>query len=395
MEMELLHSWNHVDYDWTSFPFTKEEAVQAGMYNPEHVTVTGVKQWNNTLYVTTPRWLTGVPSTLNTVVMIDDVSVLKPWPTYEDQVIGDSSKLQYIQSMETDRRGRMWIIDIGRINLLESNASAYSGAPKLWIWDIEGNKLIHEFVFPDHIASHTTSMLNDIFVDDVKDVAYISDTSGTGGIIVYDLGADAARRWDNHPSLSFEEPLADYTVEGLDFNQIGPLPVDGLALVPHVDRIFYTALHGLTLYSVSAAVLRDFTSTDSEISNSVLDHGVKRSQCDGLTTSEDGQLFLSMVKFNAVDSFDVKTLPKTMGEYNVETAPLVSADERLYWPDTFGWANDEEGGLLVSSARLPQLFLGTWPADRVNTALFRIPNKKRSYQHALGPLPTLPAAANV
>ena len=59
----------------------------------------------------------------------------------------------------------------------------------------------------------------------------------------------------------------------------------------------------------------------------------------------------------------------------------------LHRPDTFGWATDAKGGLLVSSARLEMLFLGDWPSTRVNTALFRVPIDARSYQHALGPLP--------
>jgi len=379
VELELLHDFKHVDYAWASMPFTREEAIKDGRYVPDKVTVTGVKQWKDTLYVTSPRWLAGVPTSLNSVVVIDGKSALKPFPSYEAQVVGDASSLQYIQSMEIDRRGWMWIIDVGRINIFEDNKANYSGAPKLWIWDIEGNSLVHEFVFPDRIASYKTSFLNDIFVDDVRDIAYISETSGTGALLVYDLATNRVRRWDSHGSLSHESPLPPFEVEGFNINKLGPLPVDGLALSPQVDRIFYTPIHGKKLYSVSAKLLRDFSTPDTAINDDVQDHGSKTSQCDGLTVSEDGQLFMTMLLSNSVQSFDVT-------KKHVAEAVTVAEDPRLFWPDTFGWATDAKGGLLVSSARLETLFLGEWPSNRVNTALFRVPIKARSYQYALGPL---------
>lgn len=379
LELELLHEFKHVDYDWASMPFTKEEAVREGRYVPEKVTVTGIKQWKDTLYVTSPRWLDGVPTSLNSVVQVGGKSVLRPFPSYETQVLGDASSLQYIQSMEIDRRGWMWIIDVGRPVIFEQNAAHYHGAPKLWIWDIEAKKLIHEYVFPDRIASHNTSFLNDIFVDDVKDVAYISETSGTGALLVFDLTTNRARRWDAHASLSSESPLPPFEVEGHDLNKLGPLPVDGLALAPQVDRIFYTPIHGKKLYSVSAKLLRSFDTPDDVINADVQEHGEKTSQCDGLTVSEDGKLYMTMLLSNSVQSFDVR-------KKDIAEAVTVAEDPRLFWPDTFGWATDAKGGLLVSSARLEELFLGTWPADRVNTALFRVPIAARSYQYALGPL---------
>lgn len=243
-KLELLHEFTHVDYDWTSMPITKDEALRDGKYIPERITVTGVGQWRDTIYVTTPRWLSGVTTTLNSVIDVNGEPILKPFPSYERQVVGDSACLQYIQAFEIDRRGWMWIIDVGRINIFEQNAAEFSGAPKLWIWDLESHRLIHEYVFPDEIASHKTSFLNDIFVDDVEDIAYISETSGTGALLVYNFSADRSRRWDAHPSLSFESPLPPFSVEGLDINKLGPLPVDGLAFSPQVDRIFYTPIHG-------------------------------------------------------------------------------------------------------------------------------------------------------
>jgi hypothetical protein len=250
-QLEIMHQFVHVDYDWTGAPTTREEALETGAYDPTHCTITGVKQFGDDMFVTSPRWLSGVPASLNKVVRDPKQggkSVLQPFPNWAMQTLGDPDSLQYIQSMEIDRRGWMWIIDVGRVNLFEPDAAEHHGPPKLWVWDIAANKKVQEYVFPDSVASHRTSFLNDIFVDDVRNVAYISDTSGSGGLVVYDFGRNRARRWDSHPSLSFEAPLPAFVVEGLDINVLGPLPVDGLALAPKLDRVFYTPIHGLHLY---------------------------------------------------------------------------------------------------------------------------------------------------
>lgn len=39
---------------------------------------------------------------------------------------------------EIDRRGWMWIIDVGRVHIMEDSAEKKEGPPKLWIWDLEG-----------------------------------------------------------------------------------------------------------------------------------------------------------------------------------------------------------------------------------------------------------------
>lgn len=382
-QLELLHEWAHVDYDWSAIPLSRDEAIKSGVYNANHVTVTGVKSWKNDLYVTSPRWLAGVPASLNKIVKVGGKDVLQPYPDWSSQTIGDPSSLQYIQSMEIDRRGWMWIIDVGRINILEKDVEKKAGLPKLWVWDIDGNKLIHEYVFPDRIASHTSSFLNDIFVDDVKDIAFISDTSGAGGLIVYDFKRNRARRWDGHASLAHETPLPPFNVEGLNINKLGPLPVDGLAYAPTVDRLYYTAIHGLRLHSVAASTLANFMASKEMIDATHVDHGEKTGQCDGLTVSDKGNLYMTMLTSDSVQKWPVAI------NGNIKSATTAAQDSRMKWPDTFGWADDQKGGLLVSAARLENLFLQdgkdvVWASDIPNVRIFRLITAEKSYQHSLG-----------
>jgi hypothetical protein len=43
--------------------------------------------------------------------------------------------------------------------------------------------------------------LNDLVIDEERDLVYISDTGAVGGIVVYDHKNNVARRWAGHPSL--------------------------------------------------------------------------------------------------------------------------------------------------------------------------------------------------
>ena len=64
---KLMFEWLQVEYDWAS-QTQKQSYLQSGKYVVEHNAITGVKVWNDTFFVTVPRWFTGVPSTLNKVV---------------------------------------------------------------------------------------------------------------------------------------------------------------------------------------------------------------------------------------------------------------------------------------------------------------------------------------
>jgi len=153
----LVYSWVTLDYDWQNL-----EQQQDYLNHEKYInnTVAGIKVWNNDIYVTVPRWRDGVPSTLNKVIMKNGKLILQPYPSWEMQQIGNPNALQYIQSMEIDSRGWMWILDVARINLQGT------GQPKLVIWDIKNNCSIQRYNFQNDELSYDSSFANDIVVDE-------------------------------------------------------------------------------------------------------------------------------------------------------------------------------------------------------------------------------------
>ncbi len=113
---EILYEWLFVDFAWPS-PEMRQTYLETGQYIPKNNALTGVKYYNGVIYVAVPRWLPGVPSTLNYVD--PSTGLFVPYPSWEMNSLDPASTtdltITYVQSMEIDSRGWMWILDTGRL----------------------------------------------------------------------------------------------------------------------------------------------------------------------------------------------------------------------------------------------------------------------------------------
>jgi hypothetical protein len=69
-----------------------------------------------------------------------------------------------------------------------------------------------------------------------------------------------------------------------------PNPLDGIALTPDLQTVYYCALGSNKLYSIPAAALRNFSTSDADLGALVTYHGAKLSASDGLTFDANGIL---------------------------------------------------------------------------------------------------------
>jgi sugar lactone lactonase YvrE len=302
-----------IDYLWDS-THVKDEYVASNQFQINNNAIAGVKiAPTKAVFVTVPRWFPGVPSTLNTVVLssldttdtrdTDTNPTLVPWPSWAANAVGgDCTGLQYVQSMEIDAAGLMWVIDVGRINIFDATGSLNRCPPKLLVIDTKDGSFVDApYVFPDEIASHRTNFLNDIVLDNKRQIAYISDTSGSGGIVVYDRVRRRSQRFEN-PATMRADTTGDITwnIGGHSYPSnwtAANTPLDGIALSACGCTLYYTPLASIHLFSISAAHLRDFgqggASKDSSfaLANTTIQRlGLKEAPSDGMTFDCAGTL---------------------------------------------------------------------------------------------------------
>ena len=260
-----------INYAWNE-EHTEVDYKNRGDFNENKNVITGIKVPHGKdidfIYVTVPRWFRGVPSTLNKVFLPRDGSLannptLHPYPSWEANAIGgDCSGIQYTQSMEIDNEGIMWVLDVGSLYIADPPRNN-TCPPKLLFIDTVHNSFVGEpYIFPNSIADHKTSFLNDLVIDNENKVAYISDTSGDGGIIAFDYKSHVSIRFEHStmkPDLSGD---IDWTFRKTTFptgsEGFQMTPQDGIALSPDGSRLFYTPLAGLEINSLSADTFRRF-----------------------------------------------------------------------------------------------------------------------------------------
>ena len=269
----MLHSFTVVDYDWHAIGISKGEALRRGQdaataanqfrgaFIPKNNAITGLKWYGGDVFVTVPRWLPGVPSTLNKVIVNEtcdggtctNVSLLQPYPMpiYNST---EPSKIKYVQSMEIDYENVMWILDVGRLNIADP-ATSTEGAAKLVLWDMEKNKQKgEEYEFPASVAPHNSTFLNDLMVDVPNQIAYISD-AGSGAIVVVDMRRRVSVRF--HGASTKRDPAYKYVVEGWDYgNGTATTPADGIALTPDRQWLYWCPCQGQQLYKVQTIYLQ-------------------------------------------------------------------------------------------------------------------------------------------
>ncbi|KAL3886764.1 hypothetical protein ACJMK2_026737 [Sinanodonta woodiana] len=329
---EIIYEFLYIDYEWFNDSI-KQSYIANGQYIVENCIITGIKVYSNDVYVTVPRWRMGVPATLNRVAtkgaeMTSHSAVLEPFPSWKMNEIGDCRSLQFVQSMEIDpNTGWMWIIDTGRINIFAVDGSSPKNLcpAKLVIFDINNNRVVHRYEFPNEVVSRSSNFINDIvldYVDGKASFAYISDTLDAK-IVVYD--------YFNNSSYVFHHSSM---LGGTNF-PVANIHVNGIALAPDFSTVFYCALSSLILYKVPTSTLR----TRGDLNLNVVEVGQKRGITDGMVAGQRN-LYYGLLFQDGVDRLPIDA------QSAMNSSNLITENRTLAWVDTFGF----EGEYLWMSA---------------------------------------------
>ena len=402
----VIYQWNLIESEWQNLE-DREKSLANGSYIPENNPITGIKLWKDNLYLTIPRWRNGVPATLtvtsatpdqtlvNTQHGIQNLNVvnpkLKPFPNWEMQRIGDCNAFQFVQSMEIDPMGRMWVIDSGRIDT-QTEKPRNLCPPRLVILDLEtGGTVLRNYIFPTEVANSKSAFLNDIVLDhEHGGFAYISDADDKDpGLIVYSLATNSS--WKvRHGTMWAEDEAKEMNVNGVKMNL--NINIDGIALSPssRYDRmVYYTPLSSFNLYSIPTAVLKTGLSNVNDFVRKI---GRRVSQTDGMVMTSTGTLFFGLLANNFVAYWNT---PQIFGQSSgldsgLKVDILAKDDNLLQWPDTF--AIDEEGYLWCVTNALQNFSKENFNPNSTNYRVIKfMTTRTRSYQYFQdGSAPILP-----
>jgi len=296
------------------------------------------------------------------------------------QEVGNCDKLQYVQSMEIDDKGVMWVVDASDV----FNTSGGVCPPKVVLIDVATGSVVETYTFPQEVVTVGSSFLNDIVIDITNQVGYLSDLKG-GQIVVYDRRGKRSRVWSDESCKA--QPVDPMLINDVVYPS-GPSAgldgVDGIALEPCGKHLYFCTLQGTMFFRVDASLLRNFSATDEAI-RATLWQTEKPGMADGATFDQNGKLYFGAIS----NSTAFETAGSAVYSYSprADTMTQEARDSSmLHWADTFAF-DDQKGGLLLVSNRLDLFFddIGKYWDASYNTAdspdvhIIRMPISARSY----------------
>lgn len=284
--------------------------------------------------------------TLERVSIFSNENRLERFPNerWNDPTSPPAERLDAVQGLRTDSRGRVWLLDMG----------TRSGIPaKFVVWNPTNNELERLIELP---ASALTphSEPNDFVIDERTGFLYIADEgAGNGGdgsdaalIVVNAQSGEARRRLQGRPGIHAEEsPLLLGGRELLRSSGEGKaepfrVGVDGIALDHAGEWLYYGPLTGAAMWRVRTRDLLNDTLSDGELQSRV-ERYADRPNSGGMWMDARGDLYITEVAGRSIGR-----IPRGGGKYE---RVLTSGD--LYWPDDV--IPGPGGALYVIVSQLP------------------------------------------
>jgi sugar lactone lactonase YvrE len=292
------------------------------------------------LFVNYPRWQG--PHDAD-VVEVQSNGIAQPFPNKEwnswQKGENGSNKWVCVQSVYVDDKDNLWVVDPAAPEM----ESVEGNGAKLVRIDLKSNAVARVYNFSELAGKN--SYLNDVRVDTVSNIAYLTE-SKEGGIVVLDIESGNARMVLRKAPSVLSDPNHQLIVGGAELQRNGkPMKVnsDGIALSPDRQWLYFKPLSDTKLYRIRTTDLRDALATGAEVSSKVEDLGANFTASDGMTFDAHGNLYLSDMEHDAI----VQVTPA------LKLQVIAHDNKRLLWPDTFAWSPD--GWLYVSCSQIQNL----------------------------------------
>ncbi len=280
---------------------------------------------------------------INVAELVDGAVV--PFPDYSFQRRGpDPDAFDNVLGIRIDRQNRLWALDNGTHGLRPGRVLAF---------DLDSRALVHEYTFPRSVVG-LGSHLNDLQISHDGRHVIISDDgffARKPALIVYDSVERHSRRLlDGHFSVVPEY----YTprVEGRKVEILGLISVrpgvDSIALDRAGEWLYFAPVTDRAMYRLRLSDLLDPELTARELGSLVQVYADK-TMSDGITTDDDGNIYITDVEHSAV--------ARLGPDRRLET--LVRDARLLRWPDGFSFGPD---GWLYLTCSAIHLYMGRPPS---------------------------------
>ncbi|ODM87369.1 Protein yellow [Orchesella cincta] len=176
--------------------------------------------------------------------------------------IGNCSALQLVQFVEIDEYNRMWIVDVGRLEIFTDTPRNLCPAKIVVVDLMNGNRMERVYEFPHSIVPRDSNAIRDTqiaFTSRYDCFAYISNINPTqtSGLIIYDFKNNDA--WTAvHPSMFVDPDKQNITIEGTIL--VAPFGITGLGLSPRSTQfstLYFSKVAGDRLYRVNTNILKN------------------------------------------------------------------------------------------------------------------------------------------
>lgn len=380
VKLKEKFKWREVEFDWPSQE-AKQEAISSGKYVASNNLPLGLERWHDKLFITVPRWKSGVAASLTYVNISDGLSpLLHPYPSWEanqiptkkdseDQVSGspklleDNSTIISTFRVRADECDRLWVMDTGLADIL--GEPMQHATPSLAVFDLFSDKLIRRHYFPESLMKEDSFFANVIIDADRGDCdnafAYIPDLGGYQ-VLVYSFNEDKSWRV-KHNFFHFDPLSGDYNIGGVNFQWTDGVfgMAVGKRLRDGTKPIYFHAFSSTKEFMVSNKILQNETYSQSPESyydyKLMGDRGPNSQSSAEFYDPDTGIIFYTQVNKDGIGCWN------TAKPLTQDTQGLVDSDsDALVFPNDL--KVDTEGNLWVLSDRLPMfIFTSLDPAE--------------------------------
>jgi sugar lactone lactonase YvrE len=243
-----------------------------------------------------------------------------------------------VQDLYTDNRNCLWVLDSS------PGGNGADGRFKLVKINLDNNKVTRIYNFDD--LPKDKSALNDVRVDNSRQLAYLSDP-GLKAIVILDLNTGKSRIVLQNDKSTLPQPGFVLHLDGKDVVDSKGKPfvsaVNGIALTSDNRYFYFRAINQTKLYRIKTIYLANTALSAGKLSAKV-ELVAETGVCHGMTADSKGNIYLS----NSPDHAIQYVTPNGKVHFLIK-------NERIIWPDSMGIGSD--GYLYFSCSqmnRLPQ-----------------------------------------